>query len=123
MAYLWTTLKVRNLETSLYFYRNILGLSLERRFTPAPGMSIAFLSSGETKIELIETLSASEPSYGKEISLGFSVSSLKEISELLEKENIPILDGPFSPNPAIQFLYIEDPDGLKIQLVEELLHA
>ena len=52
--------------------------------------------------------------------MGFSVSSVEEMIHFLEKEGIPILAGPLSPNPAIRFLYILDPNGLKIQLVEEL---
>ncbi|NLK62709.1 MAG: VOC family protein, partial [Fusobacteria bacterium] len=31
---------------------------------------------------------------------------------------IDVIKGPFSPNPNIKFLYINDPDGYEVQLVE-----
>lgn len=120
MSFLWTTLHVKNLETSLSFYKDVLGLSLERRFSPSEGMSIAFLGNGETKVELIESSNNLSPSYGQDFSMGFSVPSLKVMYTLLEEKGIPILAGPFSPNPSIRFIYVRDPDGLKIQLVEKV---
>ncbi len=35
---------------------------------------------------------------------------------------LPVQAGPFSPNPSIKFLYVLDPDGLKIQFVENVRH-
>lgn len=120
MAYLWTTIHVINLKESMSFYEKVLGLKPEREFSPSPHMHIAFLGNGETKIELIEASDAPSPNYGQDLSLGFSVYSVEEMIHFLEKEGIPILAGPLSPNPGIRFLYILDPNGLKIQLVEQL---
>jgi lactoylglutathione lyase len=37
------------------------------------------------------------------------------------KENgIAIHSGPFQPNPGIRFFYVLDPNGLKIQFVENI---
>jgi lactoylglutathione lyase len=40
--------------------------------------------------------------------------------ELIKEKGIELHSGLFQPNPAIKFIYILDPDGLKIQLVELL---
>ncbi|MFP4199505.1 MAG: VOC family protein [Halanaerobium sp.] len=32
MSYLWTTIKVKNLEESIEFYQQIVGLKLQRKF-------------------------------------------------------------------------------------------
>ena len=57
---------------------------------------------------------------GKDISLGFVVDSIEQMSEILKKKNIPIHSGPFQPNPSIKFMYMLDPNGIKIQFVENI---
>jgi len=42
------------------------------------------------------------------------------ISDLKEK-GIDIHSGPFQPNPDIKFFYLLDPNGLKVQLVENIV--
>ncbi len=118
MKYCWTTFYVRDMEKSLEFYRGLVGLKLQRRNSPAPGMEIAFLGEGETKLELILSADKDEPVYGKDISLGFEVSSLDAIQTVLEEKGIPLFGGPFEPMPGVRFLYVLDPDGVKIQFVE-----
>ncbi len=54
MKLCWSTLNVNNLEESIKFYTEIAGLEVVNRFKAGPS-EIAFLGSGETKIELICT--------------------------------------------------------------------
>lgn len=120
MRLCWVTINVRDLDASLRFYGEVIGLRLDRRLAPAPGMDIVFLRDGETVIELIRNEKNAAPQQGKDISLGFEVASLDAtIAELRTKEGLAIT-GPFQPNPMIRFLYIEDPDGVKIQFVENV---
>ncbi|TDX42419.1 methylmalonyl-CoA epimerase [Halanaerobium congolense] len=50
---------VRNLEKSLNFYQNVLGLEfLKQEIVESQGVKIAFLKVGESKIELLEPLNA-----------------------------------------------------------------
>ena len=83
-------------------------------------MGITFLGSNETQIELIYKAKADDIVIGKDISLGFVVDSIEQISEILKKKNIPIHSGPFQPNPSIKFIYILDPNGVKIQFVKNI---
>jgi len=123
MKFLWVTLHVRDMERSLGFYRDILGLDVKRRVNPNPKMELAFLGSGDTQVELICEREGGDVRFGGDISLGFAVSSLDRFSESLREKGIPVHSGPFQPNPHIRFLYILDPDGLKIQLVENIIQA
>ena len=118
MTFIWSTLKVRNMDESIAFYENIIGLKTGKRFQAGPDMEIAFLGDGDTQIELIHEKNKTEIEVGHDISWGFSVDSLNEMMNVLEKNDIKILAGPFSPNPFTQFFYILDPNGMKIQLVE-----
>lgn len=119
MAFLWTTLTVRNMEESLKFYQEIVGLPLGRRFNAGPMGDIAFLGDGETKVELICNENIKDVNIGSEISLGFEVDSVDEKIAFLEEKGIKIHSGPFSPNPHVKFFFVLDPNGLKIQFVEE----
>ena len=86
MTLTWTTIHVRDLDQSLAFYHDLLGLPIQERFGP-PGHEIAMLGPEEGQL-----LAA------------------------LEARAIPTR--PMSPNPALQFYFLEDPDGYTVQLVE-----
>ena len=121
MKFCWSTLMVKNLEESLKFYQEIVGLEVSRRFQAGPGMEIAFLGDGDTKIELICNGSSEEVNVGKDISWGFEVDSLDRALSLIKEKGLEIHSGPFQPNPNIKFFYVLDPNGLKVQLVQNIL--
>jgi lactoylglutathione lyase len=85
-----------------------------------PDTEIAFLGSGETKIELICNRSNAEVNVGKDISWGFEVSSLDEMMKIVQDRGVSILSEPLQPNEHVRFFYVRDPNGLKIQFVENL---
>jgi len=120
MTYCWTTITVTGLEKSVAFYRDVIGLKVARRMQPNPDMEIAFLGEGETQVELIWNRATTAVSFGTDISIGFVVESLDRFRKLLDEKNIPVHSGPFQPNPSVRFMYIQDPDGLKVQLVENI---
>jgi len=113
------TLSVRNLEESLEFYQNIIGLPVKRHF--ASGESeIVFLGDGEIEIELVFNQSQSDTpagSIGKNVSLGFAVASLRDIRCQLEQKGIATGDI-LQPNPQVRFFFTSDPNGFRIQFVE-----
>ncbi len=120
MKFNWCTIQVKDMEESLKFYQEVAGLTLNRRFQAGPDTEIAFLGDGETKIELIHNKQNQSVTLGTDISLGFQAESLDRITEFLKEKNIPIHSGPFQPNPHIRFIYVLDPNGLKIQFAENI---
>lgn len=50
MKYLWTTLQVSNMDQSLDFYQNIMGLTCNERHPAGPGMELAFWETGKRKL-------------------------------------------------------------------------
>ncbi|QNK41672.1 VOC family protein [Caproicibacter fermentans] len=120
MAFCWTSLHVKDLEESLEFYREIVGLRENRRFEAGPDTEIAFLGEGETKVELICSRENREIDMGADISLGFTVPSVDEMMNFVKSKGIKIQSGPFQPNPHTRFFFALDPNGLKIQFVENL---
>lgn len=108
------TIATDKFKESVDFYKNLLGLKVLGEISKGP-IESCFLGEDEssTKIELIK----SDKSPGFEgISIGFKTENLdKKIGELKEKE-IPY-EGPISPIDNISFIFIEDPNGLKIQFM------
>ena len=120
MDFCWITIHVKDLSESLKFYQDIIGLQVHRKMNPNSEMEIVFLGSGKTEIELIYNAKNTELTYGKDISLGFVVDSADREMERLKRKKIAIQSGPFQPNPHIKFFYILDPDGIRIQFVENI---
>ena len=123
MKFCWSTLMVKNMGESLKFYQEIIGLPLKRRYKAGPDIELAFLGEGETEIELICNENKKEISVGQDISWGFKVKSVDQMMSFVKEKGIAIHSGPFQPNPHIKFFYIIDPNGLKIQFVENIQHG
>lgn len=120
MKFCWTTLHVNDLKESLKFYQEIVGLEIDRRFEAGPDREIVFLGDGETKVELVDDRNSEAVKIGEDISLGFEVDSVSEKIDFIKDNGIAIHSGPFEPNPEIKFFFIQDPNGLKIQFVENI---
>lgn len=118
MKFCWTTLHVNQMEESLSFYQEIVGLKITRRFPSAHGGEIVFLGQGETQLELICNPDSPPVDMGRDISLGFEVSSVDDMIAFVQKKGVAVHSGPFQPNPQVKFFYVLDPNGLKIQFVE-----
>lgn len=112
------TIMVKNMEESLKFYQEIIGLPVVMKFPAGPDMEIAFLGEGETSIELICNKHNDNINIGNDISLGFRVESLDETMKFVDEKGIALHSGPFHPNPKTKFFYILDPNGVKIQFIE-----
>jgi lactoylglutathione lyase len=109
---------VRDMEESLKFYQEVVGLTLDRKFKAGPEVEISFLGDGETKVELICNNQIKDVIFGESISLGFEVNSIDEMMTFVKERGITIHSGPFQPNPNTKFFFAIDPNGLKIQFVE-----
>ena len=121
MKFCWTTIMVNDLDESLKFYQEIIGLPINKRFQGGKDTEIAFLGDGETKLELIFNKTNKKVNIGPDISIGFEVKSVDKMISDLKEKGIDIHSGPFQPNPDIKFFYLLDPNGLKVQLVENIV--
>jgi len=118
MKFCWSTLNVKNLDESIAFYTQIIGLEVNRRFDAGPGREIAFLGEGDTQIELI-CAGGGDIEVGKDISWGFETQSLDAAMALCGEKGVAI-SGPVAPNPHVRFCHFKDPNGMNIQLVENI---
>ncbi len=116
MSFCWCTVHVKDIDASIKFYEEIVGLKVAQRFG-AGAMEIAFLGSGETKLELIGG-GGGEVYQGQGISIGFTVDDLDAQLKFVKEKGIAIYREPMSPNPKTRFFFVQDPDGLSVQFVE-----
>ena len=118
MNFCWVTLPVKNFNASFAFYNGILGLPVSSKHS-GNGMEMAMLGEADQpKIEIISTPGSAYASYSSDITVGIAVSSLGDAIKLLDANNIKVVRGPISPVPNTTFIFIKDPDGYEVQLVE-----
>ncbi|NLT14525.1 MAG: VOC family protein [Clostridiales bacterium] len=119
MKFRWGTLLVRNMEESLKFYTEIIGLEISARDNPMPGLEIAFLGSGDTLVELVCSAEAKDAVVGDAVSWGFEVASLDDALRMVREKGIPLHSGPVVRS-SVKYFFILDPNSLKIQLKETI---
>lgn len=112
-------LKVRNLERSIAFYRDILGMKEVARYRGA----MVFFSFGSNHhdlglLQLGEQAELPNPSsiglYHVAFKVGDSLNELRECKAHLEQRGVAILG--MSDHGVSQSLYLADPDGIEIEL-------
>lgn len=120
MKFLHVTIQVKNMDSSLEFYQNIVGLSIRRDMRNIPGHSIVFMSDkeGDTQVELIETPQNGCSYSGSGISIGFKTDDIHADHKKLQA--LSLSPGEIiSPVPGTYFFFFKDPDGLTLQFVQE----
>jgi lactoylglutathione lyase len=122
MKFLWTTITVKNLDESIAFYSDLVGLHVVKRFPAGPGMEITFMGNGtnnETLVELLADSNNSTVDHSECISLGFAVDSVEDMLETVTRHNIPVHTGPVDTPSGSRFFCIKDPNGLNIQFFQQ----
>lgn len=121
MKFLWTTIYVKNLDESVAFYSNLLGLKMMQRFPAGPGKEIAFMGNGtsdETLVELLADSNNSNVNFSEYLSIGFAVDSVEAMLNTVKTSNIPVHSGPFE-TPSFKYFGIKDPNGLNVQFFQQ----
>ena len=121
MKLLHTRMRVSDMDQTINFYTNVLGLEvLERKVSPR-GSHLAFLKVPNSE-ELIELCSfpPSGPVRVPEdlVHLAFQVESLDDVIEQLGTKQIRITDGPTTSSSGSRFIFIDAPDGYEVELIE-----
>lgn len=112
----YTTVTVKDLDESLDFYINILGLKQVNKFSPESGITISFLRDDNSNlIELLENKNLSEEDFKESrVSIGFGVDNLEEILDRLKIEGIEIIRDIINTPGDGKLAAIKDPNGVEI---------
>jgi lactoylglutathione lyase len=114
----FVTIHVADIERSVRFYNRLLGMQLSRRFSPRPGMEIAFMGGSGTQLELIHDDMV--PAYkGSGISLGFNVADMDQALALLRENQVEIVSGPHVMKNGVKLLNARDINGVDLGFVQQ----
>ena len=124
--FLHTMIRVKDLDKSLHFYTDLLGMKLLRkRDYPTGKFTLAFVGYGEetdnTVIELTHNWDQKDP-YQLGSAFGHLAIGVPDVYKTCEKlaeagVKIPRPAGPMAHGGSV-IAFIEDPDGYRIELVE-----
>lgn len=118
---LHTRMRVSDMDQTIAFYTDVLGLEVLERKTSPRGSHLAFLRVPNSD-ELIELCSfpASGPVRVQEdlVHLAFQVENLDDTIASLNKKGIRVTDGPTTSSSGSRFIFIDAPDGYEIELIE-----
>ena len=123
MRLLHTMVRVKDLDRSVAFYRDVLGMREEsRRVLERADATILFLSdgAGDHRIELTYNHDGRHYELGTQFGhVAFSVEDLDRERERLERHGIAFSRGPYQVTEGgRRIAFIKDPDGLEIELIE-----
>lgn len=127
MHYLHTMIRVNDLDQSLRFYTELLGMNLiSKTDYPEGKFTLAFLSYGKTKddpcIELTYNYGKSSYNLGDAFGhIALGTDDIYGTCEKLRKAGVKITrePGPMKHGTTV-IAFIEDPNGYKIELIEKI---
>jgi lactoylglutathione lyase len=128
-TYLHTMLRVKNLDESVKFYTELLGMKeLRRTEVPAGEYTLSFIGYGDEKSHTVLELTYNWGKTDYELGTAFGhlalgVPDIYGTCETLRKAGAKIArePGPVKFGTTV-IAFIEDPDGYKIELIERKPH-
>jgi lactoylglutathione lyase len=118
---LHTRMRVSDMDQTIAFYTEVLGLEVLERKTSPRGSHLAFLRVPNSD-ELIELCSfpPSGPVRVQEdlVHLAFQVENLDDTIASLNKKGVRVTDGPTNTSSGSRFIFIDAPDGYEVELIE-----
>ena len=118
---LHTRYRVTDLEKTIAFYRDVLGLQVVRRSTSGRGSELVFFKAphSEELIEICKYDASGPVVVGPDLThLAFQVENLEAFAKHSAALGYPLSDGPhFSSNGSI-IAFIDAPEGYEIELIQ-----
>ena len=126
MRILHSMIRVNDLEESIKFYTEVLGMKLLReKEYPEAKFSLAFLGYGNetenTVIELTYNWDKNDYEHGNAFGhIAIEVDDIYKVCEEIKKKGVKVIRDP-GPMMGSRLLlaFIEDPNGYKIELIEK----
>jgi lactoylglutathione lyase len=117
---LHTRYRVKDLEKTVSFYRDVLGLQEVRRHTSGRGSQLVFFKApqSEEEIEICKFDESGPVVVGPDLThLAFEVDGLDAFARESAAKGYPLSDGPH-PSGSGRIAFIDAPEGYEIELIE-----
>ena len=118
--YLHTRFRVSDMDKSISFYQDILGMEVIEEKTSLRGSKLAFLKFPGTDCNLeLCSFPNSGLVYVPEdlVHLAFEVENLEDCINRRNAAGIPITEGPLQSSNGTRFIFTEDPDKYEFELM------
>ncbi len=119
---LHTRYRVNDLEKTVVFYTQILGLEEVRRHKSPRGSELVFLKAPESEetIEICSFPSSGPVQVQADLThVAFEVDSLEAFGQHLAKHGLKYSDGPTLKSNGGGFAFVDAPEGYEIELIQK----
>ena len=120
---LHTRMRVNDIEASVRFYEQALGLTCTRRHTSPRGAQLVFLATpnSDEEIELCQMPAGTRPVQVQPdlMHLAFAVDDLLAFTADLKKRGFPLSDGPTRTSSGSLIAFIDAPEGYEVELIQQ----
>ncbi|HSI13309.1 MAG TPA: VOC family protein [Chthoniobacter sp.] len=118
---LHTRYRVSDLEKTVAFYQDVLGLELIRRHTSPRGSQLVFFKApgSEEEIEICKYDGSGEVKVGYDIThLAFEVDDIESFAKHSASKGYPLSDGPTPTSTGSVIAFVDAPEGYEIELIQ-----
>jgi lactoylglutathione lyase len=118
---LHTRYRVTDLEKTISFYKDVLGLDEVKRFKSGRGSDLVFLKApgSEEQIEICKFDESGPVIVGPDLThLAFEVEDIQKFAEHAAKLGYPLSDGPHVSSSGSAIAFIDAPEGYEIELIQ-----
>ncbi len=118
---LHTRYRVSDLEKTVAFYRDVLGLELTRQHTSPRGSKLVFFKApgSEEEIEICQYDASGPVNVGYDTThLAFEVDDIAAFAKHSAAKGYPLSDGPTPTSSGSVIAFIDAPEGYEIELIQ-----
>src|SRR6266478_4467329 len=118
---LHTRYRVKDLEKTVSFYKDVLGLQETRRHTSGRGSQLVFLKApqSEEELELCKFDESGPVIVGPDLThLAFEVEDLEKFASEAKAKGYPLSDGPHKTSGGSMIAFVDAPEGYEIELIQ-----
>jgi len=118
---LHTRYRVHDLEKTVTFYKEVLGLEEVRRHTSPRGSQLVFFKAAgsEEEIEICKFDESGPVQVGPDLThLAFEVDDLHGFAQRAADRGYPLSDGPTPTDSGSLIAFLDAPEGYEIELIQ-----
>lgn len=118
---LHTRYRVTDLERTIAFYRDVLGLEMTRRSTSSRGSELVFFKApgSEEEIEICKFDESGPVVVGPDLThLAFEVEDIEAFAKHSAALGYPLSDGPTKTSSGSVIAFIDAPEGYEVELIQ-----
>jgi len=122
MNFSHTMIRVKNIDNSLNFYKEVLGLKVLRTME-LEDATLYFISDEKESCTIELTYNHQLPEGGYNHGnyfghLAFDTKDMDKFTEVVQKHGLEYSIAPFEIKKGLKIAFLQDPDGFSIEIIE-----